>query len=263
MTATVEELKRAWQAVEAGHFRTSRNPFTAAQDWAPPAGEPVLPVVGAHGNAGASTLALALATVAAPARVVECASAARCGLVAAPTAELGDYDGNWSRGTRGDVLLERLTGVLLEPREVPAPSLPDRASRLTVIDISWDPAQVLAATSWLSAVLLQTPAVVVTAHATIPGLRHLENTLALLPEVDCVAAILGPGRRKWPKVLSHTFGPLTRAADRAQRLLTVPVVPALQVAGVDTSPLPVALLEAAEEILRLAQGTGDTRKEQS
>ncbi len=27
MTATVEELKRAWQAVEAGHFRTSRNPL--------------------------------------------------------------------------------------------------------------------------------------------------------------------------------------------------------------------------------------------
>lgn len=262
MTATVEELKRAWQAVEAGHFRTGRNRFTAAQDWAAPAGEPVLPVVGAHGNAGASTLALALATAAAPARVVECASAARCGLVAAPTAELGDYDGTWSRGTRGDVLIERLTGVLLDPCEVPPPSLPDRASRLTVVDVGWDPARMLAATSWLSKVLLQAPAFVVIAAATVPGLRHLENTLALLPGVDCVAAILGPTRRKWPKVLCHTFGPLTRAADRGHRLLTVPFVPALQVAGVDTSPLPVSLLEAADEILRVAHGTGVTGKEQ-
>ncbi len=152
MTATVAELKRAWRAVESGVFRdpaaTPLNPNAMA--WTPEPGEQVLPVVGAHGQSGASTLSLALATASAPARVVECALPDRCGLVAAPTAELGDYDGNWTRGLRGDVLVERVARDVAGCTDLPRPSVVDRISRLTVVDVSCDPRVVLASGSWLA-----------------------------------------------------------------------------------------------------------------
>ena len=73
------ELQRAWEAVQAGRFRSTARPKTAGHTAAPvsacewfPA-ETVIPVIGAGGGVGATTLALALATTStAPARVVEC-----------------------------------------------------------------------------------------------------------------------------------------------------------------------------------------------
>ena len=67
---TVGELQRAWRAIRAGGFADAARPAVWRAD------EPVLVVLGAHGLSGASTLALALASSAEPARVVECASAA-------------------------------------------------------------------------------------------------------------------------------------------------------------------------------------------
>ena len=75
----IGELQRAWLAVQAGEFRgraSSRSRVRtehADPRWAPR--ERVLPVVGCHPQAGASTLAVAIATAAAPARVIECSSA--------------------------------------------------------------------------------------------------------------------------------------------------------------------------------------------
>ena len=106
MRSTVCELRRAWAALDAGQFAEAHEPQRPAQRWTPAQGERVLAVIGAHGTAGASTLALAIATAAAPARVVECASTSRSGLVGAATAELGGRDG-WLRGTRDKVVLER------------------------------------------------------------------------------------------------------------------------------------------------------------
>ena len=75
--------------------------------WTPAEGERVLPVVGAHGTAGASTLALAIATVAAPARVVECARTTRSGSGRSRhRGARGRRDG-WLLGTRDSVVLER------------------------------------------------------------------------------------------------------------------------------------------------------------
>lgn len=266
MTATVAELKRAWRAVESGVFRdpaaTPLNPNAMA--WTPEPGEQVLPVVGAHGQSGASTLSLALATASAPARVVECALPDRCGLVAAPTAELGDYDGNWTRGLRGDVLVERVARDVAGCTDLPRPSVVDRISRLTVVDVSCDPRVVLASGGWLASVLTTSPAVLVTSTASVPGLRRLEMTLGVLDRPDsCQVALLGPARRKWPRGLASAFGPLTRAMDRQGRVIAIPIDPALRLSGVDSRPLPPALLSAAEQVLDstpIAAGV-DARKE--
>lgn len=265
MTATVAELKRAWRAVEAGLFSDpSTAPDRRAGDpgmgdrravrWLPQPGERVLPVVGAHGFSGASVLSLALATVAAPARVVECAPSGRCGLVGAPTAELGDYDGCWTRGLRGDVLLERVTGDLRDCSMVPRLSVADRISGLTVLDVGWDPRVVLASESWLAAALTSVETVVVTSTATVAGLRLVETTLAVLDRPDAARVVLlGESRRRWTKGLAVTFGPLTRAADLRGWVFTVPVVASLRVAGVDSRPLPAELLTAAGMVLGSAR----------
>ena len=63
----VDELKRAWDAVNAGEFRTGpgagkrpRGRGTAAtDDWSPAAGEHTIAVIGCAGSVGASTIALA------------------------------------------------------------------------------------------------------------------------------------------------------------------------------------------------------------
>ncbi len=67
----LEELRRAWLAVQAGDFRhpTKARTGTGAsaiadvtRAWTPASGERVVPVVGAAGSCGATTVALALAT---------------------------------------------------------------------------------------------------------------------------------------------------------------------------------------------------------
>ena len=74
----VDELKRAWHAVNAGEFRTGagagkgpRGRGTAAEDdWSPAAGEHTIAVIGCAGSVGASTVALAAGLAAAgPVRV--------------------------------------------------------------------------------------------------------------------------------------------------------------------------------------------------
>ena len=130
---SVDELKAAWIAVQAGRFRTvtgathdRRKPASPPADnrWEPGSGERVLPVIGCAGSCGASTISLALAGAAAfPARVVECSTAGASGLAAASTAELGLHESGWTRGTRDGVLLERASNVLVSVAEVPTPSV--------------------------------------------------------------------------------------------------------------------------------------------
>ena len=70
----VEELRRAWHAVQDGAFRHPARPQDVApatpiatvampkpaERWTPTSGELVVPVVGAAGSCGATTVALAL-----------------------------------------------------------------------------------------------------------------------------------------------------------------------------------------------------------
>jgi hypothetical protein len=90
---------------------------------------------------------------------------------------------------------------------------------------------------------------VVVTCATVPGLRHLEGALALLDGTPTVVAVVGPPRKRWPKPVQHSAGALTRAADNAGRLAVIPWDPWLAVAGLDSTPLPEALLDAAAAVL--------------
>ena len=70
-----------------------------------------------------------------------------------------------------------------------------------------------------------------------------------LDGIPPVVAVVGPPRKRWPKAVRHSAGALTRAADSAGRLLVVPHDRRLAVAGLDSTPLPTAVLEAAATAL--------------
>ncbi|WP_137122960.1 hypothetical protein [Segeticoccus rhizosphaerae] len=260
---SVEELKRAWAAVRSGQFRPHPVPAPAAAEPATtdPASsvgwggvEPVLPVLGCGGSTGATTVAVALATaIGAPARVVECASRTATGLAAASTAELG-VSGRWVRGTRDQVVLERVGEVLTTLGQVPEPLPADDGATATVLDVAWELGQVLATRGWMATVVRAGNPVVLTATATIPGLARLEVALDLLGEVPVVAAVRGPVRRRWPKAVPHSAGPLTRDLERQERLVCIPLDSRLGAQGLTGDPLPRPLLDAAAQLLRLVPG---------
>ena len=249
VTATVAELKRAWRAVESGVFRDPASHPAQPEgvrpgQWTPQPGEQVLPVVGAHGLSGASILSLAWRRRPRRHGSWSAPCLGRCGLVAAPTAELGDYDGFWTRGLRDDVLVERVAGDLRDCGEVPRTvggrqdlGADGAGRRLGRRGSCWRPSGWLAAALTTSSRRWWSPAT-----ATVAGLRRLETTLAVLDRPDaCRVVLLGPARRRWPKGLAVTFGPLTRALDRRGCVFTVPIVASLRVGGVDSRPLPAEL----------------------
>ena len=255
---SVPELQRAWRAVQAGKFR-QESPAAAAKaravpispTWAPGNAEQVLPVVGCAGASGASTIALALASAAGgSARILECRGTTS-GLAAASTAELGPHPSGWRRGMRGDVLLERASGLLTRVDEVPLPSVPDRPLALTVLDVGWDLRHVLDVPSWIGEQVRTAGVVVVVTRATIPGLLHLETTLSLLGQIRAVAAMLGSPCRRWSKAVWQSSGPMTKALDDSGRLIVIPHDSRLAAVGLDSRPLPRQLLEAAHAILEL------------
>jgi len=264
---SVAELKRAWNAVEAGWFRTGtggshdpreRAPLPSGKGWEPGPAEQVLAVIGCAGSCGASTIALALAGAAgSSARVVECSTAGASGLAAASTAELGLHESGWTRGTRDGVLLERASDVLANLHDVPTPSVPDRIIALTVLDVGWEIGQVLATPAWLGERVLSADMLVLVAVATVPGLRRLESALDLLAGTNICAAVIGPKPKKWPRPVGYSAGPRTRAVEASGRLVGVPRDRALAIAGLDATPLPTALLDAASTLLCLFTA-GDT-----
>jgi hypothetical protein len=255
---SVPELQRAWRAVQAGKFRQESPAAAARADavqssgtWAPGNAGQVLPVVGCGSAPGASTIALALASAAGgSARILECRGTTS-GLAAASTAELGPHPSGWRRGMRGDVLLERASGLLTRVDEVPPPSVPDRPLALTVLDLGWDLRHVLDVPSWIGEQVRTAGVVVVVTRATIPGLLHLETTLSLLGQIRAVAAMLGSPCRRWSKAVRQSSGPMTRALDDSGRLIAIPHDSRLAAVGLDSRPLPRQLLEAAHALLEL------------
>lgn len=266
---STDELKRAWLAVQAGQFRRGSRPH---RDTSPggatltPAGlwetaEPVLPVVGCHGGAGATTVAVAMATTSRAARVIECATATASGLAAAATAELGHTRDGWSQGSRDQVLLERVTATVTAPEDVPLPTASTRPVGLSVLDVSWELSQLLAGSSWLAEKVRHAPKVIAVTSATVPGLHRLEGVLALLDDHDVAhvaAAVVGPRRTRWPRGVGASMGPRTRELDLRDRLVDIPADTRLAVRGLDSQPLPPALLRPAATLLRLA--TTDTHE---
>ena len=248
----VDELKRAYRAMQAGTFRRGHHPTRPSPQWSPTG--PVLTVVGSCAGSGASTLALALGTAAGAARVLECSTPTAAGLTAAATAELGRDPVGWVRGTRGTVLLERPADTLGGPHEVPHPS-PSDDDALVVIDVSWELGTVLAGHGWLTDLLEDPGPVVVTAPATVPGLRRLDAALGMLEHAHPVVALLGPRRRALPRPVTSALTALCRTHVLTGRVVHVPADTRLRTRGVDSTPLPPALLRAATELLTLTDLT--------
>lgn len=252
---SVSELQRAWRAVREGEFRCDGprpRPWVANPDpecrWSPPG--PVITILGCHPQAGVSTLAVAMATVAAPAQVIECASATATGLACAATAELGTTDG-WRIGRRGQVHLARASTTLLTPAEAPVPPALEDPQRLLVLDIGWELGQLLAGQSWVNRTVAEAASAVVTTTATTPGLRRLENALTMLSPLEPAIAVRGPARRRWPRHLEAGLGPLSTHASRAGRLQCIPTDKDLAERGLTGQDLPAPLLQAAAHLLAL------------
>ena len=266
MTAVVDarrvvslpELQRAWRAAQAGKFRQESPTAAGRADvipnsriWAPGNAEQVLPVVGCAAASGASTIALALASAdGGSPRILECRGTTS-GLAAASTAELGPHPSGWRRGMRGNVLLERASGLPTRVDEVPIPSVPDRPLALTVLDLGWDLRHVLDLPCWIGEQVRTAGVVVVVTRATIPGLLHLETTLSLLGQIRAVAAMLGSPCRRWSKAVWQSRGPMTKALDDIGRLVVIPHDSRLAAVGLDWHPLPRQVLGAAHAILEL------------
>lgn len=263
---SIDELKRAWSAVQAGQFRrtsTSR-PTTwqgdvgaeATSVWEPAAGEHVVPLLGAAGSVGTSTVALALAlAVERPARVVECGPAIASGLASASTAELGTDETGWHQGRRDHVLLERTSALAGGPATTPIPTVAAHPGQLTILDIGWEASQILTTTNWLTPAICDAPALVIVTTATIPGFRRLDALLELLADVHPTArerlhlAVVGPRRKKWPRGLEHVGGSATRQLLESDRLVEIPRDRDLATSGLDSRPLPEAVLDAGARLL--------------
>lgn len=263
---SVDELKRAWHAVQAGQFRrTSRTrPSTrqpevggaSAGGWEPAAGEHVVVLLGVAGSAGTSTVALALALAAErPTRVVECGPAIASGLASASTAELGTDETGWHQGRRDRVLLERTSELAGGPASTPTPIVAAHPGQLTILDIGWEASQVLTTTSWLSTAIDDAPALVLVTTATIAGFRRLDALVELLGDVKPNArprlhlAVVGPRRKKWPRGLEHSGGLATRQVLTSDRVVQIPHDRDLATSGLDSRPLPEAVLSAGAELL--------------
>lgn len=272
MTATttrpvaVEELRRAWRAVQDGTFRAAPSPRTApppggaAAGWDPP--EQVLPVLAVVPQSGASTLALAVATVCGG-RVVECCTATASGLATAATAEMGATPAGWTIGRRDAVHIARTSAIHRCVEEVPVPEdSPDRTA-VSVLDVGWDLGQVLTGDGWLTATVTGAPCVLLVTTVTVPGLRRLEVAAELLGPDRIVVAARGPQVRRWSREVRGAAGPHVRTLGDSGRWVTVPYERGLAVRGLDSTPLPRPLLVAAEDLWRRCGVIGHRTKERS
>lgn len=270
----LEEVQAAVRALQAGEFRDARpttrrtdpdahtaQPRTArrtpaqseAADWTPQAGERVLAVIGTSGSSGASTVALAVALSAQqPARVVECCSASASGLAAATTAELGLHPAGWRQGRREQVLIERVCEVLAGVDEVPSPTPAEHTTQLTVLDVGWEVGQLTTTDSWVSDAVARADQVLLVSTATVPGMRRLEGATELLVNhagADVTertwVAVVGPRRKKWPRGVEGAGGPHARRALNSERVVEIPEDRGLAIHGLDSRPVPPALLTAA------------------
>jgi hypothetical protein len=266
----VDELKRAWHALNAGEFRTGpgagkgpRGRGAAAEDnWSPAHGEHTIAVLGSAGSVGASTVALATGlAAAAPVRVIECCSVTTSGLAAASTAELGLHPRDWRQGKRDHVLLERASEVLAGVDEVPPPIEAQNEIQLTILDIGWEAGQLLATDCWLAGAVRAADQIVLVTTATVPGMRRAGVAMNMLspwqPE-QIALAVRGPRRKKWPRGLEHAGGPAIRRALDADRCVAIPEDRELAVNGLDSRPLPAPLISAARRLLEPAQRPTDT-----
>jgi hypothetical protein len=248
---SVDDLRQRLRTMRSAEpSRDEARPVASTVDWAPAPGERVVLVCGCGGSSGATTVALALATAAGRARVVETCGASSSGLPYAAGAELGETNGGWLRGARDEVVIERRLDPTPSPDRLPSPAPGDVA--LTIIDSSWDVAAVLASAGWLGDLARSAPAVVLVSRATIPGLRRLEAAVELVGEARAVAVTVGA--KRWPRPVEQSAGAAVRRLTARERVVHAPEVPALTISGLTPDPLPSAIIRPAHALLTLLEG---------
>lgn len=251
----IDELRQAYRALVAGQFREQRAMTASAVDgepvsWSARTGRAVL-VAGCMPSAGASTVALALASHAGDARVVECCTVASSGLCATACAELGSVDG-WVQGSRDTLLIERRGDRIASVGRLPAPAATDRS--WTVLDSSWDLGVLATDPGWLGDLARTLPEVVLVTRATVPGMRRLDIALTALGAERALVAAVGADRRRWPKPVEAAMSPVTRQLQAEDRLFSIPSVPTLSVAGLTPDPLPRAVMAAVADLFTALKG---------
>lgn len=253
----VEELRRAYAAAQGGAFRTgdthasSSSIQPGAASWSAAGGRTVLVAPCAPG-AGTSTVALAIATVAGVARVVECCTGSASGLAAATDAELGRTTHGWIEGTRAEVLLQRRDDRVTGPAELATP--PTASAPVTVLDSSWPAEDLLECRGWLGDLARTLHTVVLVARPTVPGLRRAESTLALVGAERAHLVLVGMHPRRWPRAVEHATGPLTRRLRAEGRITCFPFHAGLAVTGLTPEPLPAGIVRAARSLFAALEG---------
>ncbi|CAL8979832.1 MAG: hypothetical protein HZB48_04805 [Actinobacteria bacterium] len=251
----VDELTRAYRAATLGEFRGGgRRAGRSAEvdaEWRPTEDERTVAVVGCLGGAGASTVALGLASATDDARVVECCTVAASGLAGASSAELGSTPNGWVQGSRGSVLLERRGERIEGPGHCPIPSPTTRS--LTVLDCGWDVDLLVGEVGWLGAVVREAPAVVAVTRPTLPGMRRLDAAVGLLG-LDRVCAVVVGVERRWPRPVEQALGPSGRALRAEGRLIGLPHYSTLAMEGLTPEPLPAPVLAGCSALLTLMEG---------
>ena len=249
----VDELARAYRAARLGEFRSGSRRASAEinRGWDPAEGERVVAVVGCLGGAGASTVALGLASAAGDARVVECCTVSASGLAGASSAELGSTRDGWVQGSRGPVLVERRGERIASPAHCPAPTVTTRT--LTVLDCGWDVDLLVGDDGGLGATIRNVPAAVVVTRPTVPGMRRLEAAVGRLG-LDRVCGVVVSVEKRWPRPVEQALGPSGRALRAEGRLIGLPHDPILALEGVTPEPLPAPILAGCSAVLTLLEG---------
>lgn len=245
-SVSVAELQHAWGAIRRGEFRTA---VAAGFPRAP--GERLLLVLGVAGQAGATTVATALAETVGADRLLDCAPTVTSGLVGACERELPASASGWLRGRRGSLLVER------SPLELPNPAgscpvPPVAGGGVTIVDAGADALTLLGARGWL-ADMLRDPSVpvVVVARCSVPSMRRLEVALDQLapPGRSVSVALVGPPPRRWPRRV--VLPPAVERLRRDGRVVFIPIDAALAVDGLGIDPIPALILAA----VRTLEGT--------
>ncbi len=235
----------------AQRIRQPVRPLAAGLDrWQARYDESVVAVAGMTGSVGATTVGLALASVAAltgPARIIECVPPSRSGLTAAATAELGKGRGGWARGQREGVTLIRRSSTSLFDA---APPPPEEERTFTVLDVG----DLLTDQPGEKSIADVAGCVVLVARASVPCLRQLELVLdAGLPH-NPTLAIVGTSPPRWPTLLASAVQPRTRTLLESGRVATFRHDKRLALTGLTPDPLPRHVAASARRLLTILEG---------
>lgn len=228
-----------------------RPPGSGLCGWQPRYDERVVGVAGLTGSVGATTVGLALASVATitgPARIIECAPPTLSGLTAAAAAELGAGRGGWTRGQREGVTLIRRSSTSLFDA---APPPPEDEGTFTVLDVG----NVLTHRPGEQSIAADVADDwVLVARPSVPCLRQLELVLELALAHNPTLAIVGTPARRWPTRLTSAIQPRTRELLESGRVATFRHDKRLALTGLTPDPLPRHVAASARTLLTFLEG---------